>query len=93
MHHTVQKSHSASPQKGYETPEWCREDPEAGAAMLELADYDPEAVTGPMVAEAALAGDAAAVGLYAGVGRWLGEGIAGLVNMGSEPSLGHPPLV
>jgi len=56
----------------------CREDPEAGAAMLELADYDPEAVTGPMIAEAALAGDAAAVGLYAGIGRWLGEGIADL---------------
>jgi glucokinase len=59
----------------------CREDPEAGAAMLELADYDPEAVTGPMIAEVALAGDPAAVGLYAGIGRWLGEGVADLAEV------------
>ncbi len=56
----------------------CREDLVAGAAMLELAGHDAAAVTGTMVAEAAKAGDVAAVGLFAGIGRWLGEGIAAL---------------
>jgi glucokinase len=54
----------------------CREDRAAGAALLELAGGDPEAVTGGMVAEAAVAKDPAAVGLFAGIGQWLGEGIA-----------------
>jgi glucokinase len=56
----------------------CREDPDAGAVLLDLAGHDPEAVTGGMVADAAAAGDPAAVGLFAGIGRWLGEGIADL---------------
>jgi glucokinase len=56
----------------------CRRDPVAGAALLDLAGQDPDAVTGTMVTEAALAGDAAAVALFAELGRWLGEGIAAL---------------
>jgi glucokinase len=55
-----------------------RHDPVAGAALLELAGQDPDAVTGTMVTEAALAGDDAAVGLFAELGRWLGEGVASL---------------
>ena len=47
-------------------------------ALLERAGGDPEAVTGPIVTEAAQAGDAVAVDLLAGVARWLGEGIASL---------------
>ncbi|HVN11120.1 MAG TPA: ROK family glucokinase [Kineosporiaceae bacterium] len=54
----------------------CREDAVAGAALLELAGQDADALTGSMVARAAFAGDQAAVGLFADVGRWLGEGIA-----------------
>ena len=46
--------------------------------MLELAGQEPDAVTGTMVTEAALTGDAAAVGLFAELGRWLGEGVAAL---------------
>jgi glucokinase len=56
----------------------CRRDPVAGAALLALAGQDPSAVTGTMVTEAARAGDPAAVGLFAELGRWLGEGIADL---------------
>ena len=56
----------------------CRDDPVAGAALLELAGQDPAAVTGTMVTEAALAGDAGAVALFAELGRWLGEGVASL---------------
>lgn len=52
-----------------------------GAALLELAGGDPEAVNGRVVTEAALAGDRTAVGILAEVGRRLGEGIAGLVNV------------
>ncbi len=56
----------------------CRRDPVAGAALLERAGQDPDAVTGTMVTEAAFAGDPAAVGLLAEMGRWLGEGVASL---------------
>jgi glucokinase len=47
-------------------------------ALLEWSGGDPEAVTGPIVTEAAQAGDAVAIELLAEVGRWLGEGIASL---------------
>ena len=47
-------------------------------ALLERAGGDPEGVTGPIVTEAAQAGEAVAVELLAEVGRWLGEGIASL---------------
>jgi glucokinase len=56
----------------------CRRDPVAAAALLERAGQDAAAVTGTMVTEAALAGDPAAVELYAELGRWLGEGVAAL---------------
>ncbi|WP_432537065.1 ROK family glucokinase [Kineococcus arenarius] len=47
-------------------------------ALLELADGDPEAITGPLVTDAARAGDPAAVELFEEVGRWLGVGVANL---------------
>jgi glucokinase len=56
----------------------CRQDPVAGAALLALAGGDTAELTGTMVTEAAWAGDAAAVRLFAEVGRWLGEGMAAL---------------
>jgi len=46
------------------------------AAILERADGDPTAVTGQMVTELAGEGDPASVELLAGLGKWLGEGIA-----------------
>ena len=42
---------------------------------------DPARVTGPLVTECARAGDPVARGILAQVGRRLGEGIAGLVNV------------
>lgn len=44
-------------------------------------DGDPARVTGPLVTECARAGDPVARGILAQVGRRLGEGIAGLVNV------------
>jgi glucokinase len=55
---------------------------EPGTLMLELAEGgDPAKVTGRIVTAAAERGDAAAVAVLAEVGRRLGEGIAGLVNI------------
>jgi glucokinase len=56
-----------------------RDHPES--LVVELAGGDPSNVTGPIVTEAAKAGDAVAVHVLAEVGRRLGEGIAGLVNV------------
>lgn len=52
---------------------------EPGArALLERAGGDPTAINGPMVTEAARAGDAFAIEALAVLGTWLGEGIASL---------------
>ena len=48
------------------------------ASLLERADGRVEDLNGPIVTEAAQAGDPVAVELLAEVGRWLGEGIASL---------------
>ncbi|MGA9343581.1 MAG: ROK family glucokinase [Nocardioidaceae bacterium] len=50
----------------------------SAAALLGRAGGDIAAITGLLVAEAALAGDPLAVQLLAEVGRWLGVGIANL---------------
>ena len=49
--------------------------------LLELAGGDPDAVTGRSVTAAAEGGDVVATRILAEVGRRLGEGIAGLVNV------------
>ncbi len=54
---------------------------EAGRALRELAGGDPAAVDGRIVTASARRGDATAVGILNQVGRRLGEGIAGLVNV------------
>jgi glucokinase len=51
------------------------------ALLLRLAGGNPNAVTGPIVTAAAKQGDPVAVHVLAEVGRRLGEGIAGLVNI------------
>ena len=48
------------------------------APLVERAGGDPNAITGPMVTEAARNGDTFATEQLASVGRWLGEGIASL---------------
>src|SRR5690242_5074489 len=49
--------------------------------MLRRAGGDLKGITGPLITEAAQAGDAGAVQQLAEVGRWLGEGIASLVEI------------
>ncbi len=56
-----------------------REHPES--EMAKLAGGDPARVTGRIVSAAAKAGDPMAINVLATVGRRLGEGIAGLVNV------------
>lgn len=46
--------------------------------LLDRAGGDPEAIDGPMITEAARAGDTFSIELLADLGRWLGEGIASL---------------
>lgn len=52
-----------------------------GGAIARLANGDPSAATGSFVTEAARSGDAEAIAILAEVGRRLGEGIAGLINI------------
>lgn len=66
-------------------------DPVAAAGLIAATGADPVAatastlnpatLTGQMVTAAALAGDRAAIGLFADLGHWLGEGIAGVANV------------
>ena len=53
----------------------------AAGSLAERSGGDPSRVDGPMVTEAATAGDAVSRAILSGVGEWLGVGIAGLVNI------------
>ena len=53
----------------------------ADTSLVALSGGEVERVTGPMVTRAARDGDAVATGIIAEVGRRLGVGIAGLVNV------------
>ena len=48
------------------------------ADLLDRAGGDPDAITGPLITEAARDGDTFAIEQLAALGRWLGEGIASL---------------
>jgi glucokinase len=52
-----------------------------GSAIARLAAGDPRRATGSLVTQAAREGDEVAVTILARVGRRLGEGVAGLVNV------------
>ena len=58
----------------------------AADALRTSLGVGPEALTGPHVTAAAMAGDPVAVGLLADVGRWLGLGIADVVA-GLDPEV------
>ncbi|WP_122817168.1 ROK family glucokinase [Nocardioides pantholopis] len=58
--------------------ERARDGDPAARPVLELAGGDPELITGPMVHEAARAGDPFARDRFAEIGTWLGEAIASL---------------
>ena len=49
-----------------------------GDALLERAGGDPDHITGPMVTEAAQAGDPLSIALLSDLGTWLGAGTASL---------------
>lgn len=51
----------------------------APGALHDLAEGDPDLVDGPMVTQAALQGDPAALAAFEEVGTWLGTGVANLV--------------
>jgi glucokinase len=55
--------------------------PEDAAGLLALAGGEPHAITGPVVTTAARAGDKVAGAAFDEVGRWLGEGLADLVQI------------
>jgi glucokinase len=61
-----------------EARELARSNSPVAHTLLELAGGNPEAITGPLVTQAARAGDPAAVELFEDVGRWLGIGVANL---------------
>ncbi|NYG58022.1 glucokinase [Nocardioides daedukensis] len=51
-------------------------DPTSAAHLLDQVGGDPEAIEGPMITEAAKAGDEFAIARLAELGTWLGEGVA-----------------
>lgn len=50
----------------------------SGAALAQLCGGDPEALTGPMITQAATDGDPGAVALITQIGRWVGAASASL---------------
>src|SRR5699024_3177416 len=54
---------------------------EAATYLADLAGGDPQAVTGPMVTEAARAGDPLSIDLISDVGSWVGQGLASLASV------------
>ena len=60
------------------TRELAVEDPPAAARVLELASDDVDRIEGPMVTEAARAGDQFAIERLAELGDWIGQGVATL---------------
>ncbi|WP_028649649.1 ROK family glucokinase [Nocardiopsis sp. CNT312] len=61
-----------------EAQDRARTDPQAAERMLKLAEGEIERVQGPVVTQAALEGDAAALECFAAVGEWVGLGLADL---------------
>ncbi len=56
-------------------------DPARAANLLKDVTGDPTRLTGPMVTEAAQAGDAIALDAFAQAGYWLGQGLSDLVQI------------
>lgn len=53
-----------------------RVDPVAAARLLELADGDPDGITGEIITRAGRDGDPAALDCFEQIGGWLGQGLA-----------------
>ncbi len=52
--------------------------PVAADRLMQLAEGNPDRLTGPLVTQAAREGDPAAIEIYTMMGRWLGRGLANL---------------
>jgi glucokinase len=61
--------------------EWADADPASAGILLEMVGGSLESLTGPLVTRAARAGDVASCAAFAEVGRWLGGGLADLVQV------------
>jgi len=62
----------------FEARDLARRSPAAATALLQLAGGVPDAITGPVITQAAREGDAGALRCFEIVGRWLGAGLADL---------------
>ncbi len=60
------------------TREHALEDPSAAANVLQRAGGDPARISGPLITEAAQAGDSFAIDRLAEIGDWIGQGVATL---------------
>ncbi|MBE1492476.1 ROK family glucokinase [Plantactinospora soyae] len=58
-----------------------RQEPDRATILLELADGDVNAVTGPMVTSAARSGDSVSGAAFAQIGHWLGTGLADMAQI------------
>lgn len=58
-----------------------KDDPDTAEHLLGLAGGSVESITGPLVTQAAKAGDAAALGAFDQIAYWLGTGLADLVQI------------
>jgi glucokinase len=58
-----------------------RERPELAERLLALVDGDIEKLKGPVITQAARAGDAVAIGAFEQIGRWLGVAFADIVQI------------
>jgi glucokinase len=61
--------------------ERAKADPATAHRLLELAGGQIDTINGPLVTRAAREGDPAARGAFAEVGRWLGSGMADMVQL------------
>ena len=58
-----------------------RQEPGSAATLLDLAEGDAEAITGPMVTAAAMEGDPVSRQAFAQIGHWLGIALADMVQI------------
>ena len=61
-----------------EAREFARRTPEGAIRLLQLGGGTPEGISGPVITQAAIEGDPAALRCFQTVGGWLGQGLADL---------------
>ena len=61
-----------------EAREFARRTPEGAIRLLQLGGGGPESISGPVITQAAIEGDPAALRCFQTIGGWLGQGLADL---------------